>query len=84
MRTSLLKLAALMALAGLAACETGVRVGPPPPGLEADIPVATAVMVADVDTSRPQMNALGGEIPKTAPVDAVGEDALTEASPNED
>ncbi len=84
MRAPLLKLAAIAALMGLAACETGIRVAPPPPGLNADVPIATAIEVAEVDTSGPQMNALGGEIPKTAPVDEVGEDSLTEARSHED
>lgn len=84
MHAPLLKLAAIAALVGLAACETGVRVAPPPPGLEADTPVATVIEVAEADTSGPQMNEIGGEIPKTAPISEVGEDPLTEARPDED
>lgn len=68
----------------LCGCASQVRVSPPPAGLAADMPVAAPMRIAEVDTTGPQMNSLGGEIPKSAPVGDVGEGGLGEATPDQD
>lgn len=77
-----LLLPAGLALGALTGC-VGVRVAPPPPGLAADTPVAAPIAITATETNGPQMNTLGGEIPKSAPVSDIGEDTLGEAAPDE-
>ena len=80
MPSPLVSMSALIALGVLAGCETRITVAPPPPGLDADMPVAAPVALARV----PQLNDFGGEVPRVAPAGDVGEDALAEAAPDQD
>lgn len=68
----------LGASAFLAGCATPppIALAPAPEGLIADAPIAVAI---DPDAEAADgFNALGGEIPRTAPNAVIGEDGLTE------
>jgi predicted small lipoprotein YifL len=80
---------ALTALAGLSACglrgdlERPDPIFSEPPSEEAMVPVDTVIAVAsnEIDANRTYYNALGGEIPKPAPVTDVEEESMGEVSP---
>ena len=76
-----LHFAAALAAAGLLGACAGSAVKATPGDASASVPVDAPAAFAEAPRDGPQMNALGGEIPRSAPTADVGEGAIGEAEP---
>lgn len=74
-------MAAAFGCALLSGCTTGPRIVAEAPTESDAVPTDAPVEIAETRRSGPQMNAIGGEIPNTAPTVPVGEGAIEEARP---